>query len=78
MRIDYDSQCELYCTDNDKTAIAEVMHFRPEDGLTVVIAESKLVMKYIKKQNIYVGNLMGMEFTTNGPKYYELKQGRTR
>ena len=74
--IHYDSICELYCTDNDKTASAEVVNFRPEDGLTVVLAESKLVMKYKKNTDIYVGTLMGMEFTSKGPKFYETKQGR--
>ena len=74
--IHYDNTCDLYCTDNDKTASAEVVNFRPEDGLTVVLAESKLVMKYKKNTDIYVGTLMGMEFTSKGPKFYETKQGR--
>jgi len=76
MRIEYDKTCNLYCTDNEKTTTAEVVHFRPEDGLTVVIAQSKLVMKYKKTAGVYIGNLMGMEFTSEGPKYYEVKQGR--
>lgn len=74
--IHYDNTCDLYCTDNEKTVSAEVVNFRPEDGLTVVLAESKLVMKYKKNTDIYVGNLMGMEFTSKGPKFYETKQGR--
>jgi hypothetical protein len=76
MMIHFDNTCDLYCTDNEKTVSAEVAHFRPEDGLTVYIAESKLVMKYKKTAGVYIGNLMGMEFTTPGPKYYETKQGR--
>jgi len=74
--IHYDNECSLYCTDNEKTVSVVVMHFRPEDGLTVVIADSKLVMKYKKTTKLYIGNLMGMEFTTSGPKYYETKKGR--
>jgi len=76
MRVEYEKNCELYCTDNDKTTSVEVVNFRPQDGLTVILAESKLVMKYKKPADIYVGNLMGREFTTQGPKYYEVKQGR--
>jgi hypothetical protein len=74
--IHHDNTCNVHCTDNDKTVEAEVMHFRPQDGLTVILATNKIVMKYKSKADIYVGNLMGMEFTSKGPKYYETKQGR--
>ena len=76
--IKHEATCEVTCTDNDKTVTAEVMHFRHEDGLTVVVATNKIVMKYNKKHNVYIGNLMGMEFTSKGPKYYDVKQGRQR
>lgn len=78
MKIEHENTCELFCVDNDKTATADILHFRPQDGLTAFIADSKLVMKYNKAHDIYIGSLMGMEFTTKGPKYYELKQGRNR
>lgn len=72
--IKYENTCEVHCTDNDKTVTADVMNFREKDGLTVVIATNKIVMKYNAK--VYVGNLMGMEFTSLGPKFYDIKQGR--
>lgn len=74
--IHHDETCSVHCTDNDKTVEAEVMNFRPQDGLTVILATNKIVMKYKKQHDIYVGSLMGMEFTSKGPKYYETKQGR--
>ena len=76
--IQHDKTCSVTCTDNGKTVDAEVMHFRHMDGLTVVIATNKIVMKYKKNSDIYVGNLMGMEFTSKGPNYYDVKQGRQR
>lgn len=75
-RIEYDAECDLHCTDNDKTASAKVMSFKLKDILTVVIAESKLVMKYNKLHDVYIGSLFGREFTTKGPKYYEHKEFR--
>ena len=78
MRIEYDKTCTLYCTDNEKTAEASVVNFRQGDGLTVYLAESKIVMKYNKRHDIYVGNLLGMEFTTKGPTFYEIRTGRQR
>lgn len=78
MKIHHDETCELKCTDNGKTAPATVINFRLNDGLTVFVADSKIVMKYNKRHDIYVGSLMGMEFTTKGPNYYEVRQGRQR
>lgn len=72
----YDQTCMLTNTRTEVEMEAEVMNFRPEDGLTVVIASNKIVLKYVKRHGIYVGNLSGMEFTSKGPKYYETKVGR--
>jgi len=74
--IKFDKHCEVTCTDNGNTVTAEVEHFRQGDGLTVVVATNKIIMKYNKRHDIYVGNLLGMEFTSKGPKYYDVKQGR--
>jgi len=74
--IQYDQTCKIVNTRTEIEVDAEVMHFRPQDGLTVVVATNKIVMKYNKRHDIYIGNAMGMEFTTKGPKYYETKQGR--
>ena len=74
--IRHEDTCELTCTDNDRKATASIMNFRHQDGLTVAIAGNKIVMKYNKAHDIYIGSAMGMEFTTPGPKTYEVKQGR--
>jgi len=78
MRVEFESECDLFCTDNDKTAKAQVLNFRLHDGLTCYLAESKIIMKYNKQHDVYIGNLFGREFTTKGPKYYEVKSGRNR
>lgn len=72
----YDSICEVHCTDNDKTVTAEVMNFRENDNLTIVLATNKIIMKWNGK--VYVGNTMGMEFTSKGPKTYNVREGRQR
>ena len=74
--IEYDKTCTLTNTRTEVSVEAEVTNFRPEDGLTVVIAANKIVLKYNKMHNIYIGNSMGMEFTSTGPKYYNTKNGR--
>ena len=74
--IQYDSTCPIMNTRSEVEVEAEVVNFRPEDGLTVVVATNKIVLKYVKRHGIYVGNSLGMEFTSKGPKYYEAKLGR--
>lgn len=76
--IKYEDTCEVTCTDNGKTVPAEVMNFRAEDGLTIALATNKIVMKYNKRHNQYQGSMHGMEFTSPGPKYYDIRQGRQR
>jgi len=76
MRVEYDKHCKIINTGTEIEVEAEVANFRPKDGLTVVVASNKIVLKYNSKHDIYIGNAMGMEFTSHGPKYYETKQGR--
>jgi len=42
--------------------------------LTVVLAANKIHMKYNGK--LYIGNAIGMEFTSHGPEEHAIKQGR--
>lgn len=76
--IRHEDTCTVICTDTENSATADVLNFRVEDGVTVAIAGNKIVMKYNKAHDIYIGNALGMEFTTTGPKYYEVTQGRGR
>ena len=77
-RVEYNDKCELFCVDNDKTVTAEILNFRLHDGLTCYLAESKITLKYNKQHDVYIGNLMGREFTSQGPEYWEVNTGRQR
>lgn len=72
--IQNEDKCEIHCTDNDRNFTVEVGDFNPEKYLTVYLAGNKIVMNYNKRHSIYVGTLVGKEFTTKGPKFYEFKQ----
>jgi len=74
--IQHDQTCKIVNTATEVEVDAEVAHFRPYDGLTVIVATNKIILKYNKKHDVYIGKAMGMEFTSKGPKYYETKQGR--
>jgi len=74
MKTIYDDKCSITCTDKDQVVEAEVMDFRPKQNLTVVLASNKIHMKY--NGRLYVGNAVGMEFTSNGPDEHVVKQGR--
>jgi len=71
MQIEFEGKCDLHCTDNDKNVLAEVVDLKPEMYLTVYVADSKIVMQYNKRHNVYIGSLLGREFTTQGPKFWD-------
>ena len=74
MKIFYEDKCKITCTDKDQVVEAEVMEFRPKQNLVVVLAANKIHMKY--NGRLYVGNAVGMEFTSHGPDEHTVKQGR--
>lgn len=75
--IRYEDKCDVTCNDNDKTVLAEVMQFKQEDRLIVAVAGNKIQLDYNGK-GMYIGNKIGMEFISRGPKTYEVNMGRQR
>ena len=56
-----DQEIQINCTDNDKKVNGKVIRlFR--GGLDVAI-ENTIIKMNLRKNNIYVGNLYGLEFT---------------
>lgn len=56
-----DQEIQINCTDNDKKVNGKVIRlFR--GGLDVAI-ENTIIKMNLRKNNIYVGNLHGLEFT---------------
>jgi hypothetical protein len=65
----YDDVCKIHCTDNDRVVDGEILNFKPEAYLDVSLNRSlKVQLRYNKKQELYVGSMAGLEFTTKGPK----------
>jgi hypothetical protein len=69
---EYDNTCTITCTDNDKIVEAEVENFKKGHFVDVWIAQNKMKMTWNGK--VYVGNKMGLEFTTNGPKEFNINR----
>ena len=64
----YAKECIVECTDNGKTVEAEVGSFKPNDFLQVFMNTVKVTLHYQPAHKVYVGNMAGMEFVTQGPK----------
>ncbi|MBR19885.1 MAG: hypothetical protein CMA64_07040 [Euryarchaeota archaeon] len=75
MRQQFNDKCQVTCTDNDKTVTADVMSYRHRQMLTVLLGESKVGLKW-NGRSVYVGNAIGMEFTSKGPEEIVKMQGR--
>jgi len=66
-------------TRNEKEVECEVDNVRQTaigtpESLDAFIAANKIHMRWNGK--VYVGNALGMEFTTSGPREFKIKEGR--
>ena len=67
--VTYAETCKIHCTNNNKTMEVDILDFRPKDHLSVSVNKSVRVnMKYTGNNDLYVGTMAGLEFTTIGPK----------
>lgn len=71
----YEKTAILTNTRNDQSVECEVDNVREGESLDAFVATNKIHMRWNGK--IFVGNALGMEFTTNGPIQREIK-GRIR
>jgi len=74
MNTQYKNKCSVICTDNDKIVEAEIDHFKPGHFVDVWLAQNKIKMMWNGK--VYVGNKMGLEFTTKGPQEFNMNKTR--
>ena len=71
----YEDHCEVKQANSSKTVQAEIMEFREQDKLTVVLNKTvKILMKW--NGRLYEGRMAGMDFTTTGPKVTRTSTGR--
>lgn len=77
MKTTYDDKCKIHNTDHDKTVEVDILDFVPQKKLIVSVQKSvKLTLAWDDKHHIYVGSMGGMEFTSEGPQGYTVKEGR--
>jgi len=74
MATEHDKTCTVTCTDNSRTIEADVDRFERNKFVDIYMAQNKIKMVWNGK--VYVGNKMGMEFTTPGPREYQINRGR--
>ena len=65
----HEDECDVYCTETDKTVRADVAEFVDKRYLTVVIGRSvKVNLQYQEAHSMYLGAAAGLEFQSHGPK----------
>ena len=70
----YSKTAMLTNTRNDQTVECEVDNVRTNESLDAFVANTKIHLRWNGK--VYVGNALGMEFTTAGPQEFNTKKGR--
>ena len=77
MKTTYDDKCKIFNTDHEKSVEVDILDFVPQKKLIVSVQKSvKLTLAWDDKHHIYVGSMGGMEFTSEGPRGYTVKDGR--
>ena len=77
MRYQYETTCDITNTKTKKSIKAVVTHFAPEIELSVVLEKTaRINLKYDGRS--YTGKFGGMDFTSDGPKYQTIKDGRSK
>lgn len=76
MSVKHENICELYCVDTDRTQQAEVLDFNLHRHLTVAIAGNKITLSWNPKFEHYQGKMAGLDFTSEGPKHYNVRTTR--
>lgn len=73
----YDQYCELKCLQTGQQTEANIYRFHPEENLHVCVRTRPpldLVLVYDKDTQLYVGRQAGLDFTTRGPKSYQVNE----
>ena len=75
--IHYDDKCIIECTRNGQKVEADILSFKENQFLSVVFQKTvKLQLQYDVDKSVYIGNMSGLEFITEGPEKFVSKQGR--
>ena len=74
MRTIVDNKAIITNTKSDVSVEVEVDNFREGQRFDAFVATNKIPMNWNGK--IYVGNMAGMEFTSEGPTVRYIKEGR--
>lgn len=78
IRVRYEETCNLK-SDNGTVVEAEVLEFKPQAFLAVTVNRKvKVTLQYNARNDLYVGNMAGLELTTTGPKELITYEGRRR
>jgi len=70
----YGKTAMLMNTRNEQEVECEVDNVRTNESLDAFVASNKIHMRWNGK--VYVGNALGMEFTTAGPQEFNTKNTR--
>lgn len=71
----HDTKCIIKQANNNKSVEAEVLEFKEQKNLVVVLNKSvKLPMVWNGK--LYEGKMAGLDFVTTGPKITKIKSSR--
>jgi|TARA_B100001094_G_scaffold2109_1_gene1873 hypothetical protein len=77
MRVTTDTVVDIENVSTGKVQEANVGMFKEGEMLETFIVGNRLILKYKKTADMYIGSLYGMEFQTKGPDVRTVKDWRS-
>jgi len=75
--VQFDDVCDVTCISNDKTELGEILEFREKQYISLTIRRSvKLNLRWNESVELYIGNMAGLEFQSEGPSAYSYRSSR--
>ncbi len=73
----FEDVCEVTNIKNGQTVTGEILTFREEEFISLTINRAvKLRLNWNERAKLYIGNMAGMEFQSEGPRGYSYRTNR--
>jgi hypothetical protein len=74
---DYADTCEVTNIKSGKVVTGEILRFQPKQSIVLTVnRQVKLTLIWQEKVGLYIGNMAGMEFQSEGPEAYTYRTHR--
>ena len=73
----FEDVCDVKCISSGLTEVGEILTFREKEFISLTIKRSvKLRLNWNERAELYIGNMAGLEFQSDGPREHTYRSHR--